>query len=115
MFDFEKLDVYQHAKKFNAQTRKILSSPKINRVYRDQLTRASLSVVLNLAEGTGRFSNRDKRHFYVMSRSSIFECVAVLDILKDNEEITTESYQSQYKRADELSRILFKLIRNLEK
>jgi hypothetical protein len=32
-----------------------------------------MSIVLNIAEGSGRFSNADKRNFYIIARSSIFE------------------------------------------
>ncbi len=41
-----------------------------------------MSIMLNIAEGSGRFSNKDKRNFYVIARSSVFECVALLEVLK---------------------------------
>jgi four helix bundle protein len=55
-----------------------------------QLRRASFSIVLNLAEGSGRFSKPDRRNFFVISRSSIFECVAILDILHNTQTIENE-------------------------
>jgi hypothetical protein len=48
---------------------------------RDQLERASVSVVLLLAEGAGRRSRRDKRRFYSMARGSAMEACAAVDIL----------------------------------
>jgi four helix bundle protein len=56
--------------------------PVQNRVLRDQLERASLSVVLNLAEGAGRRSIREKRRFYTIARGSATECAAAVDVLR---------------------------------
>ena len=47
----------------------------------DQLRRAALSVPLNLAEGSGKFS-RDAVRFYAIARGSALECAAVLDALE---------------------------------
>lgn len=49
---------------------------------RNQLVRASASVALCVAEGSGRFAPRDKRHFYVMALGSARECAAVLDLAR---------------------------------
>ena len=84
MFDFEKLTVYKKAKAFHKKTQKFLrESPNVDRVTANQLRRAALSIPLNIAEGSGRFTKPDRRNFFVISRSSIFECVAIYDILND--------------------------------
>lgn len=57
MFDFEKLEVYKKAKLFNAEIRSFISSNRLYPSTKDQLRRASFSIVLNLAEGSGRFVN----------------------------------------------------------
>lgn len=72
MFDFEKLIVYQKTKVFNTETRNYLKTTKLDLTTADQLRRASLSIVLNIAEGSGRFSKADRRNFFVISRSSVF-------------------------------------------
>lgn len=46
----------------------------------DQLLRASTSVVLNIAEGAGEYSPREKARFYRMARRSATECSATLDV-----------------------------------
>jgi four helix bundle protein len=56
--------------------------PSNHRVLHDQLERASLSVVLNIAEGAGRRSRKDKRRFYAMARGSACECAAAVDVLR---------------------------------
>jgi four helix bundle protein len=48
---------------------------------RDQLDRASVSIVLNIAEAAGRRTSRDKAHFFAIARGSATECAAVLELL----------------------------------
>ena len=113
MFDFEKLEVYKKAKSFNSRMRKFIAEIRLDPTTRDQLRRASFSIVLNIAEGSGRFSKPDRRNFFIIARSSIFECVAILDVLKDEGILTKEKFQDFYTAADELSRMMFAMIRNL--
>jgi four helix bundle protein len=51
-------------------------------VLRDQLERASLSVVLNISEGAGRHSRKEKRRFYSIARGSAMESAAAIDVLR---------------------------------
>src|SRR5204863_714967 len=48
----------------------------------DQLDRASLSVPLNIAEGAGRVSPRERARHYAIARGSAVECLACLDLLE---------------------------------
>jgi len=80
---------------------------------KDQLYRASFSIAFNIAKGLGRFSERDKKNFCVIARRSVFECVAILDILKEDSVIDEQTYVEFEAIADELSRMLFGLIRKL--
>lgn len=116
MFDFEKLTVYSKTKKVNLQIKKvILSIDSLEKKIKDQLRRASISIVLNIAERTSRFSDADKRNIYVIARGSLLECVAILDLLKDDVIISKEQYFELYNKGEELSKILYVLIRGLEK
>jgi len=47
----------------------------------DQLIRAACSVPNNIAEGQGRSTNRDRRHFLVQARGSLYELETQLEIL----------------------------------
>lgn len=47
----------------------------------DQLRRASTSIALNIAEGAGEFSIKEKLRFYRMARRSATECEAILDVV----------------------------------
>ena len=114
MFDFEKLKVYQKAKKANSVVKRwIKANRNIDRVTKDQLRRASLSIPLNIAEGTGRFTQKDRRHFYVTSRSSAFECVAIFDTMLEDGEISQSDFDNFYATYEELSKMLFSMIQKL--
>ncbi len=78
----EKLDVYHVALEFVVWRRKRLVIPRGNADLADQLTRAASSIVLNVAEGAGEFSLKEKRRFYRMARRSATECAAALDLLE---------------------------------
>ena len=80
-FDHEKLDVYQTAIVFLSRANDVAENLPRGRGYlADQLQRAALSIVLNIAEGAGKFSPKDKAAFYARARGSTTECAAVLDV-----------------------------------
>jgi four helix bundle protein len=114
MFDFEKLDVYKKAKVFNSSIRELIRNKRLDSTTRDQLRRAAFSIVLNLAEGSGRFTHPDRRNFYIIARSSIFECIAILDVLKDELVIEEDTFREFYNQGEGLSKILFAMVRNLK-
>lgn len=114
MFEFQNLEVYKKAKKFHLESKKLLRLIPLDKIERDQLYRASFSIVLNIAEGSGRLSKKDRRNFFVVSRASVFECASIFDVLHDSNEINQDTFDSFLKKADELSRILYSMIKNLE-
>lgn len=81
-FDHEKLKVYQEALRFVAWVEPLLARLSGKLAARDQLDRASTSVVLNLAEGNGKRSNPDRCRFFDIARGSAVECAACLDVLR---------------------------------
>ena len=61
MFDFEKLEVYKKSKELNKEILKFLKDNKnIDSFLKDQLRRASISIVINIAEGSGKYPKPDK-------------------------------------------------------
>ena len=113
MFDFEKLEVYKKAKDLNSNIHDFLLSFSLEKNNESQLRRAAFSIMLNIAEGSGRLSKRDKRNFYVIARGSTFECVAVFDYLKEIKSVDESLFWNYYRRLEEISKMLFALIRNL--
>ena len=113
MFEFQNLEVYKKAKAFHLEAKQLIQSVQLDKITKDQLSRASFSIALNIAEGSGRFSKPDRRNFFIISRGSVFECVAILDILHDSNSIEEQTFNSFLKKADELSRILYAMLKNL--
>lgn len=110
MYDFEKLEVYRQAKSFHLRIKGIVRTLDLQNPERNQLLRASLSIVLNIAEGAGRFSQRDKRNFYIIARGSVNECIAIVDLMKDQQLIATDAFREFYTTGEEISRMLYSLI-----
>lgn len=80
-FDHEKLRVYQEALRFVECSDTILKKvPKKLAVW-GQLDAASTSIVLNIAEGNGKFTPRDRCKFFDIARASALECAGALDVL----------------------------------
>ena len=85
MYAFEKLQVWHDSRalvgKIYAVTEQIPGAEKYGLTSR--MRRAAVSVVSNIAEGTGRTSPKDQAHFYQLAYSSIIELLNQLIISKD--------------------------------
>jgi len=80
-FDHEKLDVYREAIAFCGWIGEFLPAMLSKAAAKDQLDRASTSIPLNIAEGNGKFSSKDRARFFEVARGSALECAACLDVL----------------------------------
>ena len=78
--DSERLDAYAAALAFQPLASRL--AQRLTGAFRDQLDRAGLSIVLNLAEGVGRSQPGEKARFYAISRGSASECAALVDVLR---------------------------------
>jgi four helix bundle protein len=78
--DCERLDCYRVAVEFQILAAGLCRRRGVGSL-RDQLDRASVSIVLNIAEGAGRTSGPDKANFYSIARGSATECAAALDLM----------------------------------
>ena len=80
-FDHERLDVYQLSLDFLVLADAVVQGlPRGRSHLADQLSRASTSIVLNIAEGAGKYSKADKRRYYLSACGSATECAAILDV-----------------------------------
>ena len=81
VLDHERLDVYHLALDFLVFANDVIQAlPRGRSHLADQFTRASLSIVLNIAEGAGKLSKADKRRYYLTARGSATESAALLDV-----------------------------------
>jgi four helix bundle protein len=78
-FDHETLDVYKRALEFLASADDALGPLKKRAYLKNQVQRAALSIVLNIAEGSGEVMGEGKARFFRMARRSATECAAALD------------------------------------
>jgi four helix bundle protein len=82
-FDHERLEVYHVAIEFVALADEVVAGLPAGRAYlADQLHRAATSIVLNIAEGAGEFSKKDKARFYRFALRSSTECAATIDVCR---------------------------------
>src|SRR3954468_24917549 len=93
-FDHEKLRAYQEALRFIAWVDPIIEKLPAKISARDQLDRASTSVVLNIAEGNGKRSHPDRCRFFDIARGSVVECAACLDVLAVKKKILGEDAET---------------------
>jgi four helix bundle protein len=89
--DCERLDCYRVAVQFQVLAAALGRRPRLGSL-RDQLDRASVSIVLNIAEGSGRFAPADKAHFYLIARGSAMECLAAVSLLRARSLVASELY-----------------------
>jgi four helix bundle protein len=80
-FHHEKLTVYQRALEFAAWSQDLIESLTKRTSTRDHLERAGDSIALNIAEGNGKFSKKDRARFFQIAHGSALESAACLDLL----------------------------------
>jgi four helix bundle protein len=114
-FDHERLDVYQFSLKFAVMSAGIIEAFPPGRAHlADQLHRAAVSVILNIAEGAGEFSKGDKARFYRMAKRSATECAGVLDICRELQIAAAEPLIEGRDLLLKIVSMLIKLIRSFE-
>jgi four helix bundle protein len=115
-FDHENLDVYQLELRFvtwvTGLLAKIKQRPTNARIAEvsDQLDRASLSSLLNTAEGNGRRQRQTRAKFLDDARGSVTECAACLDALVAKGTCTSEEVQEGKEMLLRVASMLTKLI-----
>jgi len=115
VFPFEKLEVYKRAFASHQKVYALLiSNAKIPSYTKNQYGRASLSIMLNIAEGSGRVTNKYRRSFMINARGSVFECVAIIDFLHAQNEVPELFHRETKSGYEEISKMLYAMIKNLE-
>jgi four helix bundle protein len=106
MFAYESLDIWklaiEYAKTIYKITRRFPQSEQYGLV--SQLTRASVSISANIAEGSGASGARDKLHYLDISIKSALECTSEVQIGLELNLIDQETRDSLYEEAEKLIR-----------
>jgi four helix bundle protein len=110
-FDHEKLDVYREAIDFCSWVGDFLAATTARAAAKDQLDRASTSIPLNIAEGNGKFSARDRARFLEMARGSALECAACLDVLFVRKLASEQQVAGQKEKLARIVQMLIGLLR----
>lgn len=99
-FSFFDLRVYQEAKLLVREVYILLDKfPKYETfALSDQLRRAVVSVPSNIAEGSGRASNKEKIHFLEIAYGSLTEILCQLDIARDLNYISDDEFNNVEER-----------------
>lgn len=110
-FTFETLDVYQKARKLVKDIYLLLEKFPSYEKYSlcDQIRRSAISVPSNLAEGSGRFSIKERIHFVEISYGSLMEVYCQLSIANDLGYCSNEKHKELKIHIDEIARMLYGL------
>jgi four helix bundle protein len=110
-FDHEKLEVYREAIAFIVWVSSLLEGTVRIGEVKDQLDRASTSIPLNIAEGNGKYSPKDRCRFFDIAHGSALECAAGLDILVAKAKLTPDEIRPGKERLQKIVRMLVGLIK----
>ena len=114
-FDHETLDVYGVSLDFISFAHEVIAAfPRGRSSLANQLERASLSITLNTAEGSGEPSPKEKVRSYRMALRSGAECAAVLDVARRLDAITEGKTQMGKEWVNRIAAMLLVLIRRHE-
>lgn len=115
VLDHERLDVYLVALDFVVFANAVIERlPRGRSHLADQLTRASTSIVLNLAEGAGKLSKPDKRRYYLTARGSATESAALLDVCRRLRLVSEADHRAGKDQITRVVSMLIKLAMSLE-
>ena len=110
-FEHEKLGLYQETIAFISWLSALLEELQRAGDIRDQLDRASSSIALNIAEGNGKFSVKDRCRFFDTAHGSALECAAGLDVLVARAKARREQIEPGKERLQRIVRMLYGLIK----
>jgi four helix bundle protein len=105
------LEVYRQAIAFIAWLSDLLEPAARLGEIKDQLERASSSVALNIAEGNGKYSLKDRCRFFDTAHGSALECAAGLDVLVARRKFTAAQARPGKECLQQIVRLLMGLIK----
>lgn len=116
-FRFRDFEVYKEAKTFRKLCREFLKKIPDQERYRliDQIERALQSVILNIAEGSAKKSDKELAQFLERSICSVNEVVAGFDTAFDDKIITEDDLKVIEEAAEILAKRIGAFIKKLDR
>jgi len=111
---FEDIISWQKAKEFTKEVYKTFK-PIEDKIFFDQVYRASLSVMNNIAEGFERGSEKDFIKFLYIAKASCAEVRSMLYLARDLDYLNDEKYAELTNMSTEISKLVYGLIKSLMK
>ena len=117
MFKFEELEIWKESIKFTSDVYRITKTfPAEERFgLTQQLRNAAISISLNIAEGSGRYHNRDFLQFLQISIGSLYEVVSGVFIAKNQEYISDKDFKNTYLEAEKIAKMINAFISYLKR
>lgn len=110
---FEDLTTWQEARKLVRMVYSFSSSLK-DFGYRDQIQRASISVMANIAEGMGHLSDKELKRFLIFSLRSCFEVQSHLYAGLDIGYLNKDKFDELFNQTKSCSNLLKGFLKYLE-
>lgn len=113
MFSFEKLEVWKKSIKYCSDMIDIANSLPNKYFYSfgTQLISAALSITNNIAEGSGRKSNKEASYFYNIAKGSTYETINIVMVLVYKKIISNKKLEQNYPMAEEICKMLSGLMK----
>lgn len=114
---FEEIQAWQKAREITKRIYLMSNNERFAKDFslRDQMKRASVSIMANIAEGHGRRTAIEFANFLNISRGSAIELQSHLYVAFDLNYISQDEFKKTYEMIDEVSRMLLSLAQYLRK
>lgn len=112
---FEDIQAWQKARKLNQGIYGVTNSGSFRHDFalKDQMRRAGISIMLNIAEGFARRTHQEFARFLFIAHGSVAEVQSALYIAKDQGYLSEQDFDTLYRDADEVSRLISGFIKYL--
>lgn len=109
---FEDILSWQKAKLLSIQIYQVFSNSK-DYSFKDQIQRASVSIMNNIAEGYERSADKQFSHFLYIAKGSAAEVRSMLYLARDLKIINTPTFETLYNETLSISKLLSGLIKKM--
>jgi len=109
---FEDIIAWQKAKELTVEIYQMFFESK-DFGFKDQIQRASVSIMNNIAEGFERKTNNELKYFLFVAKGSCGEVRSMLILAKELEKLPHDKFEELYLLSEEISKMLSAFIKTL--